>query len=73
MYMFGHGDERVNLKTTFTPIMIKSFQKESGVVLDYKQSATLPSREVNEIGSGWRDSSFRLHRQTSAAEAASFV
>ena len=55
MDVFRHEDEGMNLKPAFAAISVKSFQKEANMVLDNEQSATLPGRESNEIGSGRGD------------------
>lgn len=43
MDMFGHNDERVDLKAPFAAIAIQSLKEKANVILDYEQSPALPS------------------------------
>lgn len=71
--MFGHYDEGINLKSAFAAVPIQRLEKKTDVVLDHKQSASLPGRESYEISSGRGDDSSRLQEQPSAAKAAIFA
>src|SRR5579864_2242701 len=42
MNVFWHDDERMQLKTSFSPISVQSFQEKARVVLDDKQTTPLP-------------------------------
>jgi hypothetical protein len=42
MDVFGHEDERMNLKPAFAAVAIDSLQEKTNVVLDHKQPAALP-------------------------------
>jgi hypothetical protein len=69
MNMFGHEDEGGDLKSPFAAMSEEGLKEEADIVLDNKESTTLPSREGDEISSGRRDESSRLQEQTSAAES----
>jgi len=68
MDMLRHNDERMEVKSAFAAVAIHGLQKESNVIVDYEQAASLPGLERYEISSGRRDESSRLQEQTSAAE-----
>ena len=70
MNVFGHHDERMNLETSFAAVSIESLKKQSNIILDDEQPASLPCRECHKVSSGRRDESSRLQDRTSAAEAA---
>ncbi len=73
MNMLRHYDERVKLNAALTAVAIDCLQEQASVVLDHKESSTLPCRKRHEIGSGRGDESSRLQEQTSAAQAAIFA
>jgi hypothetical protein len=45
MNVVRHEDEGVQEMPTFATVVKKSFKKQSGVVLDLKQSSAIPCRE----------------------------
>ncbi len=73
MDMLWHEDKGMDLKSALVAIVIKSFEKEACIILDYKQPSLLPRRESYEVSSGRRDESSGLQEQTSAAKAAFFA
>ena len=68
--MFRHHDEGVELEAAFAAVAIDCLQKEANVILNDKESSTLPRGKRHEIRSGRGDESSRLQERTSAAEAA---
>jgi len=71
--VLGHEDEGMDLVAAFAAISVESLQEKADIVLDYEQTATLPSGEGNEISSRRGDESSRLQEQTSAAKAEIFA
>ena len=65
--MLRHDDKGVECEPALAAISVESFQEQADVGFDDKQSSALPGRESHEIGSGPRDESSRLQKQTSAA------
>jgi len=69
MNMFGHDDELVQGITAFAAVSIERRQKHACVDFDDEQFPAVVRCESHEIGSRRGDESYRLQRQTSAAES----
>lgn len=59
VYVLGHGNKSVELKSAFAAVSIKSLQEKACIVLDNEEAAALPRREGCEISSGRRKESGR--------------
>jgi hypothetical protein len=69
MNVFGHNDEAVQFVTSLAAMPINRFQEESNIIFDDKQFPAMIGRERDEISSSWREESYGLQEQTSAAES----
>jgi hypothetical protein len=69
MHMLRHQDKRMQFIPSLSAMPVERSQEEPNVRFDNEQPRAIPRREGYEICSGWRDESFRLQGETSAAES----